>query len=52
MTEAGAWDGFHSRSTPLTPEQERVVAEAARLRQEVDRLVAPEGLEFGDDDWE
>jgi len=48
VTEAGAWDGFHRRSTPLTPEQERVVADAARLRQEVDRLVAPEGLEFVD----
>lgn len=48
VTEAGAWDGFHRRSTPLTPELERVVADAARLRQEVDRLVAPEGLEFVD----
>lgn len=48
VTEAGAWDGFHRRSAPLTPDQERVVADAARLRKEVDRLVAPEGLEFVD----
>ncbi len=48
VNEAGAWDGFHRRSTPLTPEQERSVAEAARIRREIDDLVAPESLEFVD----
>jgi acyl-coenzyme A thioesterase PaaI-like protein len=48
VSEAGAWDGFHRRSTPLTPEQERSVVEAARIRREIDDLVAPEGLEFVD----
>ncbi len=48
VNEAGAWDGFHRRSTPLTAEQERSVVEAARLRREIDVLVAPEGLEFVD----
>ena len=48
VNEAGAWDGFHRRSTPLTAEQEHSLVEAARLRREVDALVAPEGLEFVD----
>ena len=48
VSEAGAWDGFHRRTVPLTADQERAVNEAARLRGEMDALVAPEGLEFVD----
>lgn len=46
MTEAGAWDGFHVPSVPLTPQQVERVDDVRRLREEAVRLLVEDPLEF------
>lgn len=48
VNDGGAWDGFHKRATPLTPDLQRRVDEAQRLRREIAELLAVEGAEFID----
>ncbi|MFM8867565.1 MAG: PaaI family thioesterase [Ilumatobacteraceae bacterium] len=46
VTEAGAWDGFHVPSVPLTPQQVERVDDVRRLREEAVRLLVEDPLEF------
>ena len=46
MNEAGAWDGFHVASVPLTPQQVERVDDVRRLREEAVRLLVEDPLEF------
>ena len=48
VNEGGAWDGFHKRVMPLTPDLEQRVTEARRIRREIGDLLAFEGAEFVD----
>ena len=46
VNEAGAWDGFHVPSAPLTPEQIEQAREVALLREEATRHLSLNSLEF------
>lgn len=48
VNDGGAWDGFHKRTMPLTPDQERRMSDARRLRREIEELLDVEGAEFVD----
>ncbi len=46
VNEAGAWDGFHVPSVPLTPEQMEQARTVADLREEAVRHLTKNSLEF------
>jgi acyl-coenzyme A thioesterase PaaI-like protein len=46
VNEAGAWDGFHVPSVPLTPQQVERVDDVRGLREEAVRLLVEDPLEF------
>ena len=48
VNDGGAWDGFHKRVTPLTPDLQRRVDDARRIRGEISELLAVDGAEFID----